>query len=791
MSGTERPTAFYAFPSRPEHLVETIEIAIKQIVRRQICDIQSWRSLHIGGRIVINTILKHIQKANLFIADLTGVNPNVLFELGYAVARNKRVWLTVDKTNPENARILNGLEVISDLGYVEHENFETIYSAFLEEYPYADLDATLLSEYASLVDSLRTGIKQNDVFYLPSAIDSTASKQLGRYLKDLRIQTVTDDPLENSYEPLSWYLNNLLNSRTVITHLQNKQREDSQVNNAKYSFIAGLARGLDIPVVMVAPAPFDPPFDYRGLLQVYRTGAQCVGQIKKWVEPKLLSRQTPQKQRGVKKNSDDIAVSLLKFHIGESIAENEEPTLSEYFVQTGYFARGIETTMGVFIGRKGTGKTANLYQIRRHFQKERNDLVVTVKPVSFRLESFVRLLSEIFTERDIIADFVERVWRIVIYSDIAVELCDRLTEKPSYYDFSDAEESLINHMNKARDFIHSDFGEKMNAILEMAQEARAGGESPKSILGIISKKYADPLLRIYHDVLVKFQKVVVLVDNLDKVWDVHRDVVFQSQIIFGLLGFQNTLRRDLQWTKGDVRLLIFLREDIFSHVLRNAREPDKIRLSTTRITWADPEQLARVIEERFIRFSHHLARSQVWSELFCDQIEGMTAKDFLLRHIMPRPRDLIHVTKTAISNCINREHEKLQEVDIRDALVTYFNFLLDNLITEYGLYYDKLRDLILHFLQKTSEYKPRQVIKTIMKVVSSRKEAREAVNLLIHVSFLGVRRSGKVQFAYSNEDAEKLQMLLKPAFKIIPPRDLRLVVHPAYYHGLHSAVNRG
>jgi hypothetical protein len=476
---------------------------------------------------------------------------------------------------------------------------------------------------------------------------------------------------------------------------------------------------------------------------------------------------------------------LIRFHIGESTAENEEGNLSDYFLETGYFSHGTDTTMGIFIGRKGTGKTANLYQIRRHFQLEANNVVVTVKPVSFRLESFVRLVSEIFSQKDLMADFVERIWRVVIYSDIALELVRRLEEKPSYYDYSDSEQELIESVNKERLFVSADFGEKMEAVLDLAKEAQENGSSPKSILGEISRRYAEPFLEVFSDILTKFQRVVVLVDNLDKAWDVHRDVQHQSQIIFGLLGFQNTMRRDLKWIKGDIRMLIFLREDIFSYVMANAREPDKIRLSTTRITWEDTNQLRRLIETRFLASSPRLSREQVWADLFCPSTAGVPTRDFLLGHIMPRPRDLIHVVKTAIMICVNRGNLRVESDDLTDSLKSYFNFLLDNLVTEYGLYIGDLKEIILQFVNKNELHSVRGLKRILRPVITESKNFRTTIEFLTNVSFLGVTYKGRTMFAYSNDDADKILATSRPAFRFFPPKELKFVVHPAFHFGLN------
>jgi hypothetical protein len=789
VNNERRPSAFYAYPSRPDHLIETIELAIDEINSRGVCEIKDWRSLNVTGRLVINTILKQIKACDLFVADVTGLNPNVLFELGFAVALDKRIWLTVDETNPKHVGVLDELPLVSDIGYVPHTNFEIIRDAFLDEYPWADLESTVLSEYSGIVESARTGYSQKDVFYLPSAIESTASKKLTKYLNGLRIKSVVDDPLENSYEPIAWYLSNALNSRTVIAHLQNAERGDHMVNNARYSFLSGLSRGFGIDVLMLAPEPFDPPFDYRGLLEVYRTGEQCVSKTKKWLVPKLVSSQ--ERAGSTRRETEDPTTTLIKFHIGESIAENEEEDLVEYFLQTGYFVQGIDTKMGVFIGRKGSGKTANLYQIRRHFSLERNDLAVTVKPVSFRLESFVTLVSEIFAKRDSMADFVERIWRVVIYSDIAAELANRLVESPSYYDFSDDEEALLAHVEEHEEFIRADFGEKMDAILGLALEARANGDSPKSILGLITQRYADPLISVFQKVLRKFQRIVILVDNLDKAWDVHRNVDYQSQIIFGLLGFQNTMRRDVRWAEGDVRLLIFLREDIFTYVLKYAREPDKIRLSATRITWEDTDQLARLLENRFLQTTQIESQDGVWDELFCASVEGIETKTYLLSHVMPRPRDLIHVVKSAILSCVNRQHDRIEPIDIQDALRSYFNFLIDNLQTEYGLYYAGLRDTVMAFMGERYSHSYRQLRRVLRPVIAHNEDLWNTIDFLIHVSFLGLELSGSAEFAYSNENAEKLQVRARKSMRPAILKRQRFVVHPAFHHGLGIATFSG
>ena len=92
------PKAFFAYPSSGQTLKEAIQIAVPKLNRSGQVNIKIWEECTIGGNLIINTICQAIDESKLFFADLTGLNPNVMFELGYAVARDKRIWLIFDDT---------------------------------------------------------------------------------------------------------------------------------------------------------------------------------------------------------------------------------------------------------------------------------------------------------------------------------------------------------------------------------------------------------------------------------------------------------------------------------------------------------------------------------------------------------------------------------------------------------------------------------------------------------------------------------------------------------------------
>jgi len=110
--------AFFAYPANPPALAETIRTASARISTPTLT-ITPWEKARVGCVAIIDEICRLIIDSDLFLADVTGINANVMFELGYAVARNKHVWLVLDATREssrrdyEQLRVLTGNRILS------------------------------------------------------------------------------------------------------------------------------------------------------------------------------------------------------------------------------------------------------------------------------------------------------------------------------------------------------------------------------------------------------------------------------------------------------------------------------------------------------------------------------------------------------------------------------------------------------------------------------------------------------------------------------------------------------
>ncbi|MYK23011.1 hypothetical protein F4054_12235 [Candidatus Poribacteria bacterium] len=103
------PKAFFAYPSSGDTLKEAIRDAVPKLNKSRLVNIKSWEECNSSGNFIIKTIRQEIDEAELFFADLTGLNHNVMFELGYAIAHDKRIWLIFDDTITEAKKLFNQL----------------------------------------------------------------------------------------------------------------------------------------------------------------------------------------------------------------------------------------------------------------------------------------------------------------------------------------------------------------------------------------------------------------------------------------------------------------------------------------------------------------------------------------------------------------------------------------------------------------------------------------------------------------------------------------------------------
>src|SRR6266498_976693 len=110
------------YPSNPEQLGQTLKEAAQQASTLSSILIEPWEQLDIPGRFIIDGVLEAIDDSEFILADITRLNFNVTYEIGYAIGKGKRIFLTMNSALSPAKKEIGQLGIYDTLGYIEYEN---------------------------------------------------------------------------------------------------------------------------------------------------------------------------------------------------------------------------------------------------------------------------------------------------------------------------------------------------------------------------------------------------------------------------------------------------------------------------------------------------------------------------------------------------------------------------------------------------------------------------------------------------------------------------------------------
>jgi hypothetical protein len=416
-----------------------------------------------------------------------------------------------------------------------------------------------------------------------------------------------DDPQEGGIQPLPWYGQKIYSSEAVVVHLLGPGREGSHVTNVKNAFVAGLAHGFAKPLLMLAEWEYITPLDYREMLFRYKTANEAERHLEQWVAPIEKLYEEKVVKRELYTGAIRIKVELRDFYvqIGEYLAENETNNLDNYYVETTAFREALAGTRRVFVGRKGTGKTANFVALSSSLRRDKNVIVCILQPDGYEIESLVKLFNS-YRERDTKGHVIESLWKFLLLTEIANATANEIERRPIWVKRTEDEERVLKLLEQDRSVLKGDFSVRLEQCVTALFAAKKGesiAEHRSGVAEALHETVVKTLRSALDDVLCKKDRVAILIDNLDKAWVRQGDIAQLSEFFLGLFGAGNQLLND--FSRSDSRrkpvnctAAIFLRSDIFNKIIEIAQEPDKI--AVTRLVWEDPELLYQVVESRYL-----------------------------------------------------------------------------------------------------------------------------------------------------------------------------------------------
>ena len=717
------------FPSKPEHIGDTIQAAIEQAESNHL-HIDPWPNLDIPGYFIAEKILTEIDSCDFLLADITRLNFNVLFEIGYAIGKQRRVVPILDKSfNPQEKEITS-LGILDTIGYTPYQNSEELVKLLVSIQNFKPLHFQDIP------------IDQGAPIYVVDTLHKTdASVRILSKIKKSRIRFRSFDPQEQSRLSAMEAYQNVAQSVAIVVHLLSSNQTDWLFNNYRGAFVAGLCYGLDREVVIFQEGDDPVPIDYRDFVCSYKHPDE----VDKYLNP--LGPKVVEALQSISTIPLAPPAGFMeKLDLGSPAAENEVLNLQYYYIKTDEFNRVLQTGVRLAVGRKGSGKTALFFQVRDKLRQDKRVFVLDLKPEGHQLKRFKHLVLNLLFEA-VKEHAATAFWEYVLYLELCYKILDKDREvhvrnHELYEPYQKLEKLYRNDI-----FIEeADFSERMlkliNRISERFQEKFDHAEEQYldagQVTGFIYQHDVPELRKQVTEYLKNKEQVVILFDNLDKGWPTRGIETADILLLRGLLDATRKIEHEFQKQEIDIHTTVFLRDDVYELLVEQT--PDRGKESYVSLDWSDPDLLREFIRKRIVynALDPNTDFTQAWNRICVSHVEGEDSADFLIGRSLMRPRNFLNLVNHCKSIAVNLRHPKIQEEDIVKALDTYSADISGEIGFEIRDVFPQAEDILYYFIGAPARLSLSQIKQYIGQSNVPSNLLDKLVEILLWFGFLGV-----------------------------------------------------
>jgi hypothetical protein len=363
-SMANRQVVFVAYPSKDAGLAERIMDAVRRANALPLpIRYEPWEFNDVPGNPVVSPILGKIDDSPFAIADITYLNLNVVYEVGYTIGRCKRAFLIRHRGTEGDKSVARAVGVFDALGYYEYEDAEDLKNRLAAHIENTHLTFSTALDRNSRVYLIEPPMRGPDVSVMVSRIKKAG---YGRY----RSFTPEEDARLSATDAIR----QVAASSGVFIPLQSPALEGADIHNIRCMFIAGLADGMSKPKLILSPPRFDAPLDIRDDAKTWQRLTDIHEYVADFV-PRIVEFEGQVEPSGI-----DRTNLLQSLSIGDPRAENEMTTLDRYYLRIDQFDRALRGEVNLVVGRKGSGKTALFIRLRDKTRADKRNVVVDLKP---------------------------------------------------------------------------------------------------------------------------------------------------------------------------------------------------------------------------------------------------------------------------------------------------------------------------------------------------------------------------------------------------------------------------
>jgi len=777
----DKLSGLVAYPFEPHDIGYTIRNSLEKLQQRdRYRDLSSWEETDIPGRFLITGILDKIEEGSIFIADITKLNFNVVFEIGYAIGRKKRAYLIRNEIIRPDTGMIRQVGIFDTLGYANYKDTPSLISLISDIH---DLDPIRF-------DDTVTNTKAPVYILLPQVKGDIETHLISR-IKKGKLFYRSFDPAEQGRLSAPDAIENVAASHGIVVPFLPEHYKDADIHNLRAAFVSGLAQGMRKTSLLLQSGDDPIPLDYRDLVRRFKFPDQIDEYVADFAISVTESFQSTQPQV-----VSEPSTFLSRLTLGASSAENEFQDLGNYYLETDEFRRTLRGEVQIVLGRKGAGKTALFFQVRDRLRNNRKNIVLDLKPEGFQLLKFKRQVLD-YLEEGTREHTITAFWEYLLM----LEICHKLLQndkKTILYDHTLYEpyQKLSATYDSDEYVTEGDFSERMLKLTHRISDEFSAKRGDAHEIRLNSDEITEFIYK--HDIgalrsqLISYlqhkESLWILFDNLDKGWPPHgvspEDVLSLRCLLDAIGKIERTFRREKIPTTG----IIFIRNDIYENLISGM--PDRGKISQALVDWTDSALLLELLRKRFLSsgmIQGNPSFDNIWRQICVSHLpNGEDSCNYMIDRCLMRPRSLIDLLRFCRSHAVNLNRPRIEVIDIESGEEQYSTQLVNDISYEIQDVYPPAQNVLYELLECSCELKISTINEILSKLSEDKAIQERILDLLLWYGVIGFRRdNGEATYIYSvRYDMKRLKTLMKKHEQ----DDLIFIINPAFWKGLEIVI---
>jgi hypothetical protein len=726
--------AFVAYSLADQTLAQTIYQGVAKANRKlSAVRYDVWEHNDIAGAPLISRIVERINASKFIVADITYLNPNVVYEAGFAIGRGRRCFLVRHDNIKGDRDVAREAGIFDTLGYESYVDDEGLSNALT-----AYVDPTPLSISGQLD-------RQAPVYVVEPPVKGDVALVMTSRLKKARYKYRSFNQAEDTRLSAVDAIRQVASSAGVMVSILDSTDEQAFIHGVRALFVAGLGHGMGKPTLILAHSTSKVPLDVRDSVRTYTRPEDVADHIAAFSLEitDYLQQADPAPLRR--------ATQLQSLRIGEPTAENEMTTLASYFLKTDQFNRALRGEANLVVGRKGAGKTALFLQVRDKIRLDKRNVVVDLKPEGYQL---LKLKEDILAHLTQGAGqhLITALWEYLILLEITYKLLEK--DKAAHKFNHEIQDLYIDLERSYKVDEFSAAGDFSERLLTLSQRIVQdyGRRFGKADLTKLTTEQVTELV-YSHDVRGLRQRISqylshkgqvwVLFDNLDKGWSTQGVDDVDAMVLRCLVDAGRKVERDMRKDDHTVHCVVFIRNDVYDHLMSQSADYGKeMRVA---LDWTDPDMLRELLRLRLVAGlglegdDPSIAFETIWPRLCVSHYKGEETSSYIIERALMRPRNVIKMFSHAKGFAANLNHEKILESDLEKGILAYSQDLLVELDHELTDVFPVAKDLLYYFIDARAEQSFISLQGYICAAGIDRKHVELVIDFLLYYGILGVK----------------------------------------------------